>query len=92
MGRAYKSMASFHLTSLLLVNFAVYLYTEVWPLALFNPPEHDVEDSLPKGLMWARFAVVTYGAVIVPLFIPFEYVAVDPEVCLTTPSTLQLYP
>ncbi|TFY57504.1 hypothetical protein EVJ58_g6979 [Rhodofomes roseus] len=68
--------ASLHLTVLLLVTWGLYVYRDVWPLATFTLTPLD---SAEGGILWAKVALLTVSAVIVPLCIPRSYVPLDPQ-------------
>lgn len=64
-----------HLDSLLLLAFAVYAYRDIWPLFTFNLDPADINTPVT----WARVAILTVSAVLIPLVRPRTYVPVDPE-------------
>ena len=68
----------------LLSVFAVYLYRDIWPLATFTEHPKDLHEGY---LLWVKFSITTFTAVIIPLFIPRKYVAIDPKVQYTIPLT-----
>ena len=61
----------------LLSVFGVYIYRDIWPLATFTKDPKDLQEGY---LLWIKFSVITLTAVIIPLFIPRQYVPVDPKV------------
>ena len=61
----------------LLSVFGVYIYRDIWPLATFNKEPKDLQEGY---LLWIKFSITTLTAVIIPLFIPRQYVPVDPKV------------
>ena len=61
----------------LLSVFGVYLYRDIWPLATFTEKPKDLEEGY---MLWVKFSIITLTAVIIPLFIPRQYVPVDPKV------------
>ena len=61
----------------LLSVFAVYLYRDIWPLATFAEEPKDVQEGY---MLWVKLSIITLTAIIIPLFIPRQYVAVDPKV------------
>ena len=63
---------------LLFVTLAVFIYRDVWPLATYD--QVPVDAAVEGPLFWVKFAILTVIAVVVPLFIPRQYVPVDPEV------------
>ena len=72
-----SSLASGHLTFLLLIIWGLYVYRDVWPLATFTLTP---EDSGEGWILWARVTLLTLSGVLVPLCIPRAYVPIDPEV------------
>ncbi|OWT36272.1 ATP-binding cassette transporter [Cryptococcus neoformans] len=64
-----------HLDSLLLLAFAVYAYRDIWPLFTFNLDPADINTPVT----WARVAILTVSAVLIPLVRPRTYVPVDPQ-------------
>ncbi|KAI0638608.1 multidrug resistance-associated ABC transporter [Trametes polyzona] len=69
-------LVSNHAAFLLLIIWSVYFYRDVWPLATFTLQPIDAAEG---PLLWAKVAVLTVAAVIVPLFSPRPYVPVDPK-------------
>ena len=76
-----------HANSVLFVAFAVYAYRDLWPLATFNLQPADLADG---PVLWAKIALLTFTAVVIPLFIPRQYVPVDPKVCFEYCVAFQL--
>lgn len=66
-----------HLTVILLTVWAVFAYRNLWPFATVSLSPMDAAEG---PLLWAKLAVLTVAAVIVPLFIPRPYSPVDPKV------------
>ena len=73
------SLASAHLTVLLLVIWGLYAYRDVWPLATFTLAP---QDSGEGWILWAKVTLLTLSGVLVPLCAPRAYVPIDPEVRL----------
>ncbi|KAH9939278.1 uncharacterized protein BXZ73DRAFT_99482 [Epithele typhae] len=65
-----------HLVFVLGVVWFVYAYRDLWPLATFTLAP---ADALEGALLWAKVGVLSFAAVFVPLFIPHQYVPVDPK-------------
>ncbi|KAH9945600.1 hypothetical protein B0H21DRAFT_822934 [Amylocystis lapponica] len=73
---ALGRLATRYLVLVLALTWGVYVYRDVWPLATYFLTPVDA----PEGpLLWAKFSVLTLAAVVVPLFIPRQYVPVDPK-------------
>lgn len=69
-----RRLAKSHLVFLLLTAWVVYVYRDLWPLATFTLQPLD-------PAIWTTYAtliLLTLVTVIVPLFMPHEYVPVDP--------------
>ena len=61
----------------LLSVFGVYIYRDIWPLATFTKEPKDLQEGY---LLWIKFTITTLTAVVIPLFIPRQYVPIDPKV------------
>ena len=72
-----------HNNFVLFIALAVYVYRDVWPLATYT--EKPVDES-EDALLWIKLIVLFITAVIIPLFVPRQYVPVDPKV--NTASTM----
>ncbi|KAI0742214.1 hypothetical protein C8Q80DRAFT_1186678 [Daedaleopsis nitida] len=64
-----------HLAAVLLFTWAVYAYRDLWPLATFNLQPADAQGLL----LWAKVALLTVAAIVVPILAPREYIPVDPK-------------
>ena len=71
------SVAITHLVWVLLGIWAVYGYRDIYPLGTFDLQPLDFHEG---WLMWAKLAVLTFAAAIVPAFIPTQYIPFDPKV------------
>ncbi|KAF8885695.1 multidrug resistance-associated ABC transporter [Gymnopilus junonius] len=65
-----------HFNFVLLIALGVYLYRDVWPLATYTKQPMDTSEG---RLLWAKLSILTFTAVIIPLFIPRQYIPVDPK-------------
>lgn len=72
----WSRLVSNHLALLLLALFAVYLYRDVWPLATFNKGPLDSREG---WTLWAKIVILGVTSVIIPLFIPRQYIPVNPK-------------
>ena len=61
----------------LLSVFGVYIYRDIWPLATFTKEPKDLQEGY---LLWIKFTITTLTTVVIPLFIPRQYVPIDPKV------------
>ncbi|KZV67808.1 P-loop containing nucleoside triphosphate hydrolase protein [Peniophora sp. CONT] len=67
---------SLHLSLVLLSDFVVYAYRDLWPLLTVTLSPLDQAQG---GLLWANVALVTFSAVLVPLPMPRQYVPLNPQ-------------
>ncbi|KAH9019330.1 hypothetical protein EDB83DRAFT_2508434 [Lactarius deliciosus] len=72
--RARASVASFHLSSLLLGTFSVYAYRNIWPLLTFTLSPVDAWEG---PLLWVRIGFLTFAAIVIPLLVPRQYIPID---------------
>lgn len=63
----------------LVVTLGVYTYRDIWPFATYTEEPADIEEGY---LIWAKIVALVVTAVLIPLFIPTQYIPVDPKVCL----------
>jgi len=76
------NVANAHLVWVLFGTWVVYGYRDIYPLGTFILEPLDLHEG---SLMWAKLGVLTFAAVIIPSFIPTQYVPFDPRV---RPDTL----
>ncbi|KAH9059057.1 hypothetical protein EDB87DRAFT_1832312 [Lactarius vividus] len=62
--RVRASVASFHLSSLLLSTFSVYAYRNIWPLLTFTLSPVDAWEG---PLLWVRIGLLAFAAIVIPL-------------------------
>ncbi|GJE87807.1 multidrug resistance-associated ABC transporter [Phanerochaete sordida] len=74
-----------HLTFVLLATWAGYVYRDIWPIATYYLAPAD-EGS---ALLWTNLALLTVGAVVVPLTLPRKYVPYDPQDPAAKPTAEQ---
>jgi hypothetical protein len=74
--RSYASLASFHLSSILLITLSVYAYRDIWPLLTFTLSPADGRDG---SLLWAKVSLLAIAGVVIPLVTPRRYVPLDPK-------------
>jgi hypothetical protein len=70
------SVASFHLSSLLVVTFSVYAYRDIWPLLTYTLLPADAQEG---ALIWAKIGFLFIAGIAVPLAVPRRYVPIDPK-------------
>lgn len=66
-----------HVSMTLTVPWMIYAYRDVWPLFTYSLKPLD---SAEGPLVWVRLALLTIGAIIVPLTRPRIYAPCDPSV------------
>ncbi|KAJ7657296.1 hypothetical protein DFH06DRAFT_1269382 [Mycena polygramma] len=64
-----------HVNCVLFLAFCVYFYRDILPLATVNGVPADLNEG-PR--LWAKIAVLSITAVIIPLFTPRQYIPIDP--------------
>ncbi|KAH9480844.1 ATP-binding cassette transporter abc4 [Psilocybe cubensis] len=75
-----------HNICVLLTLVGVYGYRDIWPLATYT----DVPMDAAEGwLLWAKIVISTITAILIPLFIPTEYVPIDPKNPMQVPNPEQ---
>ncbi|KAH9041241.1 hypothetical protein EDB85DRAFT_2139914 [Lactarius pseudohatsudake] len=77
--RVRASVASFHLSSLLLGTFSVYAYRNIWPLLTFTLSPVDAWEG---PLLWVRIGLLAFAAIVIPLLVPYQYIPIDPKATL----------
>jgi hypothetical protein len=73
------NVANTHLIWVLFGTWVVYVHRDIYPLGTFTLEPLDLHEG---WLMWTKFGVLTFAAVVVPLFIPTQYIPFDSKVCL----------
>ncbi|KAJ1309694.1 hypothetical protein OPQ81_006459 [Rhizoctonia solani] len=72
----FRGIVNTHLVGLLLVAFVIYAWRDLLPLATYDLRP---ADSAGGWLTWSRIGVLTFAAVVIPLFIPRIYIPIDPR-------------
>ncbi|KAJ7745466.1 hypothetical protein DFH07DRAFT_748960 [Mycena maculata] len=65
-----------HVNTVLLCALGVYFYRDVFPLATFARTPMDFAEG---RLLWAKIINLFAVAVVIPLFVPCQYIPVDPK-------------
>ncbi|KAI0697137.1 multidrug resistance-associated ABC transporter [Cytidiella melzeri] len=65
-----------HLALVSFALWAVFAYRDLWPLATFTLQPLD---SAEGWLIWTKIGILTFVAVVVPLFVPRQYIPLDPK-------------
>ncbi|KAJ6604251.1 hypothetical protein DFH09DRAFT_1300496 [Mycena vulgaris] len=84
--RRWNQVVVKHLNILLLVTLFVYAYRDLFPLITY----HRVPLDLSEGwILWAKAATLIIAAAVIPLFIPRQYIPVDPKNPMPVPNPEQ---
>ncbi|KAH9967588.1 hypothetical protein BC827DRAFT_1264378 [Russula dissimulans] len=70
------SVASVHLSLLLLVTLSVYAYRDIWPLLTFTLLPADASEGI---LLWTKIGLLAVAGIAIPLVTPRQYVPFDPK-------------
>ncbi|KAJ7729547.1 hypothetical protein DFH07DRAFT_850204 [Mycena maculata] len=65
-----------HVNTVLLCALGVYFYRDAFPLATFTRVPMDLAEG---RLLWAKIIILFAVAAVVPLFVPRQYIPVDPK-------------
>lgn len=71
------NVANTHLIWVLLGTWVVYGYRDIYPLGTFTLEPLDLHEG---WLMWVKFGTLTFAAVIIPSFVPTQYIPLYPKV------------
>jgi len=74
--RRWGRVLTQHNILVLFVAFAAFLYRDGWPLATYDKLPMDAAEGT---LLYVKLAVLAITAMFIPLFIPREYIPVDPS-------------
>ncbi|KAH9166017.1 hypothetical protein EDB89DRAFT_2076263 [Lactarius sanguifluus] len=85
--RVRASVASFHLSSLLLGTFSVYAYRNIWPLLTFTLSPVDTREG---PLLWVGIDLLAFAAIVIPLLVPYQYIPIDPKAIINPEQTASL--
>ncbi|KAH8986094.1 hypothetical protein EDB92DRAFT_1949372 [Lactarius akahatsu] len=85
--RVRASVASFHLSLLLLGTFSVYAYRNIWPLLTFALSPVDAWEG---ALLWVRTGILAFAAIVIPLLVPYQYIPIDPKAIINPEQTASL--
>ena len=73
-------VCSVHLFLILLCDFIVYAYRDIWPLMTYTL---EPKDGAEGNLLWAKLALTALVGFVLPVFEPYPYVPYDPTVRAT---------
>lgn len=76
-GGKWGRIMSYHNDLVLLSSFAVFAYRDLWPFATYT---ENPADGSEGSILWVKIAILALISVGVFLFIPRQYVPVDPKV------------
>ncbi|KAJ8084456.1 hypothetical protein PM082_003226 [Marasmius tenuissimus] len=65
-----------HLNFVLFATFVVYCYRDIYPLATYTKQPRDTFEGWS---LWLKIALLGVSSILVPLFVPRQYVPVDPS-------------
>ena len=77
---------SFHLTTVLVAYFAVYVYRDVWPLMTYTLHPRDQAEG---RVLWAKMALAALAGIVLPLSEPYPYIPYDPKASSVLSSTAE---
>jgi hypothetical protein len=75
--RRWSTVVAKHLNVLLIATLFVYVYRDIFPLITYHRVPLDIDEG---WILWAKMITLCIAAAIVPLFIPRQYIPVDPKV------------
>jgi hypothetical protein len=84
--RRWSQIIVKHLNMLLIVTLFVYAYRDIFPLITYQRVPLDIAEG---WILWAKSITLVIAAVIVPLFIPRQYIPVDPKNPMPVPNPEQ---
>ncbi|KAJ7139685.1 hypothetical protein C8R44DRAFT_867802 [Mycena epipterygia] len=84
--RRWSQVVVKHLNTVMLVTFIVYVYRDLFPFVTY----HRVPMDHAEGwIVWAKAVLLFIVAAVVPLFIPRQYIPVDPKDPMAVPNPEQ---
>ncbi|KAK7690650.1 hypothetical protein QCA50_005749 [Cerrena zonata] len=72
----HVKVVELHLSSVLLITWTTFAYRDIWPLATYTLTP---EDSREGWLVWLKIGLLSFAAIVVPLFVPRKYIPFDPK-------------
>ncbi|KAJ6575530.1 hypothetical protein B0H10DRAFT_2168545 [Mycena sp. CBHHK59/15] len=84
--RRWSQVVVKHLNTLMLVTFFVYVYRDIFPLITYDRVPLDLAEG---WILWAKSITLFIAAVFIPLFIPRQYIPVDPKNPMPIPNPEQ---
>lgn len=74
----FRERASRHLALILISSWLVFVYRDVWPLMTYTLKPADTNEGIA---LWLKIIILTIVAILVPGFMPQQYVPLDFQVC-----------
>jgi hypothetical protein len=84
--RRWSQVVVKHLNILLVATLFVYAYRDLFPLITYRRIPLDLAEG---WILWAKSSTLFVAAVVVPLFIPRQYIPVDPKNPMPMPNPEQ---
>ncbi|KAJ7286214.1 hypothetical protein C8J57DRAFT_1446843 [Mycena rebaudengoi] len=84
--RRWSTVVAKHLNVLLIATLFVYVYRDIFPLITYHRVPLDIDEG---WILWAKMITLCIAAAIVPLFIPRQYIPVDPKNPMAVPNPEQ---
>ncbi|KAJ6574692.1 hypothetical protein B0H19DRAFT_1371649 [Mycena capillaripes] len=84
--RRWSQVAVKHLNTVLVGTFFIYVYRDLFPLITYHRVPLDISEG---WILWAKIISLFVGAALVPLFIPRQYIPVDPTNPMPVPNPEQ---
>ncbi|KAI9061281.1 P-loop containing nucleoside triphosphate hydrolase protein [Trametes sanguinea] len=75
-GTLLNRVAFMHVSLILAVTWAVYMYRDVWPLATLDLSPADAAEG---PALWGKLYLLSLGGVAIPLVCPTKYTPVNPK-------------
>jgi hypothetical protein len=75
--RRWSQVVVKHLNTVLLVTLIIYGYRDLFPVITYHRVPLDISEG---WILWGKVIALVTGAAVVPLFIPRQYIPVDPKV------------
>ncbi|KAJ6574743.1 P-loop containing nucleoside triphosphate hydrolase protein [Mycena capillaripes] len=84
--RRWSRVALKHLNTVLVGTLLIYVYRDLFPLITYHRVPLDISEG---WILWAKVISLFVGGAIVPLFIPRQYIPVDPKNPMPEPNPEQ---
>ncbi|KAF9270593.1 P-loop containing nucleoside triphosphate hydrolase protein [Marasmius fiardii PR-910] len=75
-----------HLNVVLLATFVIYGYRDLYPLATYTKQPQDISEG---PILWFKIAILALASILIPLFVPRQYIPADPSSPSSTPNAEQ---